>query len=113
MVSSATAYSIYMKVQDLHASKSEECEKEGTNFSSFVNLSQKRLDIFHMLLVSLCASLRSANDHLVRLWLRCDFSTLCNAKILFHTQANTFCICISRVVNNIESKFHLRPTCVR
>ena len=113
MVSSATAYSIYMKVQDLHASKSEQCEKEGTNFSSSVNLSQKRLDIFHMLLVSLCASLRSANDHLVRLWLRCDFSTLCNAKILFHTRANTFCICISRVVNNIESKFQLRPTCGR
>ena len=113
MVSSATAYSIYMKVQDLHASKSEECEKEGTNVSSSVNLSQKRLDIFHMLLVSLCASLRSANDHLVRLWLRCDFSTLCNAKILFHTRANTFCICISYVVNNMESKYHLRTTCGR
>ena len=66
-----------------------------------------------MFLVSLCASLRSSNDHLVRLWPRCDFSTLCDAKILFHTRANTFGICISRVVNNIESKFHLRPTCGR
>ena len=113
MVSSATAYSIFMKVQDLHTGKSEECEKEGTNFSPSVNLSQKRLDISHMFLVSLCASLRAANDHLVRLWMRCDFSTLCNVKILFHTRANTFCICISRVVNNIESKFHLRPTCGR
>ena len=78
-----------------------------------INLSLKWLYISHMFLVSLCASLRSANDHHVRLWLRCDFSTLCNAKILFHTRANTFCICISRVVNNIESKFHLRPTCRR
>ena len=85
MVSSATAYSIFMKVQDLHASKSEECEKEGTKFSFSVNLSQKRLDIPHMFLISLCASLRSANDHLIRLWLRCDFSTLRNAEILFHT----------------------------
>ena len=79
------AYSIFMKVQDLHASESEECEKEGTTFSFFVNLFQKRLDISNMFLVSLCASLRSANDNLIRLWLRCDFSTLCNAKILFHT----------------------------
>ena len=102
MGNSATAYSIFMKVQDLHASKSEECEKEGTNFSSSVNLSQKWLDIFHMLLVSLCASLRSANDSLVRLWLRCDFRTLCNAKILFHTRAYKFCVCISRVANNID-----------
>ena len=113
MVSSATAYSIYMKVQDLHASKSEECEKEGTHFSFHANLSQKRLDIFHMFLVSLCASLRSANDHVVRLWLRCDFSTLCNAKILLHTRAHTFRMCISRVVNNIQSKFYLRTTCGR
>ena len=66
-----------------------------------------------MFLVSLRASLRSANDHLVRLWPRCDFSTLCNAKILFHTRAQTFCVCISCVVNNIESKFHLRTTCGR
>ena len=73
MGNSATAYSVSVKVQDLHVSKSEEREEEGTNFSSSVNLSQKRLDIFHMLLVSLCASLRSANDRLVRLWLRCDF----------------------------------------
>ena len=113
MVSSATAYSIYMKVQDLHASKSEECEKEGTNFSFHANLSQKRLDISRLFLVSLCASLRSAHDHLARLWLRCDFSTLCNAKILFHTRANTFCICISHVVNNMASKFHLSTTCGR
>ena len=113
MVSSATAYSIYMKVQDLHASKSEECEKEGTNFSFSANLSQKRLDISRMFLVSLCASLRSAHDRLVHLWLRCDFSTLYNAKILFHTRAYKFGICISRVVNNIESKFHLGTTCGR
>ena len=78
-----------------------------------MNLSQKRPHISHMILVSICASLRSAIDRLVRLWLRCDFSTLYNAKILFHTRANTFCMCISRVVNNIESKFHLRPTCGR
>ena len=107
------AYSNFMKVQYLHASMSEEREKEGTNFCSFVNLSQKRLYIFHMFLVSVCASLRFANDRLVSLWLRCDFSTLCNAKILFHTRAYKFCICISRVVNNIESKFHLRTTCGR
>ena len=66
MGNSATAYSVIVKVQDLHASKSEECEKEGTIFSSFVNLFQKRLGISHMFLVSLCASLRSANDHLVQ-----------------------------------------------
>ena len=113
MVSSATAYSIFMKVQDLHASKSEECEKEGTNFSFPVNLSQKQLDRSHMVLVSLCASLRSASDHLIRLWLRCDFSTLRNAKILFHTWAQIFCICISHVVNNMASKFHLSTTCGR
>ena len=92
MVSSATAYSIFVKVQDIHTSKSEECEKEGTNFSFPVNLSQKRLDIFHMFLISLCASLRSATDRLIRLWLRCDFSTLCNANILFHTRAYKFCV---------------------
>ena len=78
-----------------------------------VNLSQKRLDISHMFLVSVCASLRSANDRLVCLWLRCDFSALYNAKILFHTRAYKFCICISCVINNIESKFHLRTTCGR
>ena len=78
-----------------------------------VNLPQKWLDTSHMFLVSLCASLRSTNDRLVRLWLRCDFSTLCNATILFHTRAHTFCICISCVVNNIESKYHLRTTCGR
>ena len=81
-----------MKVQDILTSKSEECEKEGTNFNFPVNLSQKRLDIFHMFLISLCASLRSANDRLIRLWLRCDFSTLCNANILFHTRAYKFCV---------------------
>ena len=78
-----------------------------------MNLSQKRLDISHMFLVSECASLRSANDHLIRLWLRCDFSVLYNAKILFHTRTKNLCICISRVVNNIESKFQLHATCGR
>ena len=78
-----------------------------------MNLSQKWLDISHMFLVSVCASLRSANDHLILLWLRCDFSALYNAKILFHTRTYKFCICISRVVNNIESKFHLGTTCRR
>ena len=73
-----------------------------------MNLSQKRLDISHIFLVSLCASLRSANDRLVRLWLRCEFSMLWNAKILFHTRSHTFCICFSCVVNNIESNFILR-----
>ena len=82
MVSSATAYLVLVEVQDLHVSESEEREKEGTQFSSSVNLSQKRLDVFHMLLVSVCTSLRSANDRLIRLWLRCDFSMLYNAKIL-------------------------------
>ena len=77
MVTSATAYSNFIKVHYIHASMSEEREKEGTNFCSFVNLSQKRLYISHMFLVSLCASLRSANDRLIRLWLRCDFSALC------------------------------------
>ena len=113
MVTSETAYSNFIKVQYLHASISEEREKEGTNFCSSVNLSQKRLYISHIFLVSVCASLRSANDRLVRLWLRCDFSTLCNAKILLHTRTKNFCICISRVVNNIESNFHLRTTCGR
>ena len=112
-MSSATAYSNFIKVQYLHTSMSEEREKEGTNFSSSVNLSRKRLDIPHMFLVSSCASLRSANDHLVRLWLRCDLSVLNNPKILFHTRAHKFCMCIARVVNNIESKFHLRATCGR
>ena len=113
-MSSATAYLYFMKVQDVHASKSEGREKEGTDFSFSVNLSQKRLDISHMFLVSLCASLCSTNDHLVRLWLRCDFSTLCNAKNLFHTRADiAIFICISHVVNNMESKFHLRTTCGR
>ena len=106
-MSSATAYSNFIKVQYLHASMSEEREKEGTNFCSSVDLSQERLDISHMFLVSLCASLRSANDRLMSLWLRCDFGTLCNAKILFHTRAYKFFICISRIVNNLESKFPL------
>ena len=78
-----------------------------------MNLSQKRLDTSNMFLVSVCASLRSANDRLVRLWLRCHFSALYIAKILFHTRMYKFCICISRVVKNIESKFHLRATCGR
>ena len=78
-----------------------------------MNFSQKRLDISHMFLVSVCASFRSANDRLVHFWLRCDFSTLYNAKILFRTLAYKFCICISRVINNIESKFHIRTTCGR
>ena len=78
-----------------------------------MNLSQERLDISHMFLVSVCASPRSANDRLIRLWLRCDFSTLYNVKILFHSQTYKFCICISRIVNNLESKFHLRATCGR
>ena len=110
MENSATAYPVIMKVQDLHASKSEGREKEGTNFSSFYELIS---EMAHMFLVSVCASLRSANDHLVRLWLKCDFSALYNAKILFHTRTYKFCICISRVVNNKESKFHLRTTCGR
>ena len=38
MGNSATAYLIFMKVKDLRASKSEECEKEGTNFSSLHEL---------------------------------------------------------------------------
>ena len=78
-----------------------------------MKLSQKRLHISHMFLVSVCASLRSAKDRHVHLWLRCEFSTLYNAKILFHTRAYKFCICFSRVVSNIESKFHIRPTCGR
>ena len=78
-----------------------------------MDLSKKRLDVSNMFLVSLCASLRSANDHHVRLWLRCDFSTLCNANILFHTSAYKFRVCISRVVNNMASKFHLFTTCGR
>ena len=113
MVSSAMAHSIFIKVQDLHASKSEEREKEGTNFSSFHEFSRKRLDILHMFLVSSCASLCWENGCHVRLWLRCEFSTLCIANILFRTRAHRFCIYISCVVNNIESKFHVRPTCGR
>ena len=38
MGNSATAYSIFIKVQDLRASKNEESKKEGTNFSSFHEL---------------------------------------------------------------------------
>ena len=113
MVTSATTYSNFIKVQYLHASMSEEREKEGTNFCLSVNLSQKWLDISHMFLVSSCAFLRWENDCHVCLWLRCEFSTLCNATILFHTRAHTFCICISCVVNNIESKYRLRTTCGR
>ena len=70
-----------------------------------VNLSQKQLDISHMFLVSVCASLSSANDRLVCL---CDFSMLCTAKILFHTRAYKFCICISQHRIKISSLYHLR-----
>ena len=66
MGNSATAYSIFIKVQDLRASKNEESKKEGTNFSSFHELIS---EMAHMFLVSLCASLRSENDCFIRLWL--------------------------------------------
>ena len=85
MVSSATAYSIPMEVQDLDASKREEREKEGTNSVLFMNLSQKRVDVSHMFLVSSCASLRCGNDCHLRLWLGCEFTTLYNAQNVFHT----------------------------
>ena len=60
---SATAYAIFIKMQDLYASKSEEHEKEGTNVA--MNLSPKWQYISHMFLVSLCASLRSENDRIL------------------------------------------------
>ena len=66
-----------------------------------------------MFLVSSCASLCWENSCPICLWLRCEFSTLCNVNILFRTRADTFCIYISCVLNNIESKFHLRTTCGR
>ena len=46
-----------MKVQDLHASKSEGREKEGTNFSSFYELiSEMAIHIPHVLGISMCVS---------------------------------------------------------
>ena len=57
MVSSATSYLIFMKVKDLHANKSEECEKEGTNFSSFHELiSVPARYIPHVLGIIMCVS---------------------------------------------------------
>ena len=53
-----------------------------------MNLSLKWLYISHMFLVSLCASPRAKNDHLARLWLRCEISTEYTAKFYFNTQAN-------------------------
>ena len=102
MVSSATAYSIFMKVQGLHASKSEECEKEGTNFSLSMNLSKKQLDIIISHAIIMCVS-----DRLVRLWLRCDFSTLRNAKILFHTRTHMHFSCRQQNRIKILSPYHL------
>ena len=58
MVSSATAYSVTMKVQDLHTSKSEGREKEGSNFSSFHELiSEKARHIPHVLGIIMYVSL--------------------------------------------------------
>ena len=57
MVSSATAYLIFIKVQDLHASKNEESKKEGTNFSSFHELiSEMAIHIPHVLGIIVCVS---------------------------------------------------------
>ena len=57
MGNSATAYSLIMKVQDLHASKSEEREKEGTNFSSFREvISEMARHIPHVLGIIMCVS---------------------------------------------------------
>ena len=53
-----------------------------------MNLSLKWQYISHMFLVSLCASLRSENDRLIRLWLRCEISMIYTAKFYFNTQAN-------------------------
>ena len=108
------AYSVLARMKFVHRKAiSEGREKEGTNFSSFHEFSRKRLDISHMFLVSSCASLCWENGCHVCLWLGCEFTTLYNAKILFHTQAHTFFIRISRVVTNMESKFHLCTTCGR
>ena len=58
MVSSATAYSVTMKVQDLHASKSEGREKEGTNFSSLHEIiSETARHISHVLGIIMCVTL--------------------------------------------------------
>ena len=57
MGNSATAYSVIMKVQDLHACNSEGREKEGTNFSSFYELiSEMARHIPHVLGISMCVS---------------------------------------------------------
>ena len=53
-----------------------------------MHLSLKWQYISHMFLVSLCASLRSENDRLIRLWLRCEISIIYTAKFYFNTQAN-------------------------
>ena len=56
-MSSATAYSIFMKVENLLAGKSEECEKEGTQFSSFHELiSVTARHIPHVLGIIMCVS---------------------------------------------------------
>ena len=57
MVSSATAYLNFIKVQYLHASKSEEREKEGTKFSSFhETISETATHIPHVLGIIMCVS---------------------------------------------------------
>ena len=57
MGNSATAYSIFIKVQDLRASKNEESKKEGTNFSSFHELiSVPARYIPHVLGIIMCVS---------------------------------------------------------
>ena len=43
----------------------------------------KFLECLKSTLITTCMSLRSTNDHLVRLWLRCDFSTL-SEKLISH-----------------------------
>ena len=50
MVSSATAYLDLMKVEDLHSSKSEGCEKEGTYVTPFHEfISETTGHILHVL----------------------------------------------------------------
>ena len=65
MGNSATAYSIFIKVQDLRASKKEESKKEGTNFSSFHELiSEMAIHISHVLGIIVCvSSLRKWPSH--------------------------------------------------
>ena len=49
---------IFMKVKDLHTSKSEGREKEGTNFSSFHEIiSEAARHIPHVLGIIMCVSL--------------------------------------------------------